>query len=97
MSATRLVNMASLPCKQGPQRLLLGSLVLALGQCDYASTDDRILTSLRMTVREFNVFRWAGRMLLDAAGVRRHSRLRERFAFPLRVHGTRRRREVRAS
>ena len=52
---------------------------------------------MRGLLREFNVFRWAGRMLLDAAGVRRHSRLRERFAFPLRVHGTRRRREVRAS
>ncbi|MEO8857509.1 MAG: trehalose-6-phosphate synthase [Burkholderiaceae bacterium] len=31
--------------------------------------------SLRMTVREFNVFRWAGRMLADAA----RSRLRERI------------------
>jgi hypothetical protein len=52
MSATRLVNMAaSLSWKPGPRRLLLGSLVLALGQCDYANTDDHVLTSLRMTVQ----------------------------------------------
>ena len=33
---------------------------------------------MRGLVREFNVFRWAGRMLLDAAGMRRHGRLRRR-------------------
>jgi len=29
----------------------------------------------RSIVAEFNVFRWAGRMLLDAAAMRRRSRL----------------------
>ena len=33
---------------------------------------------MRGLVREFNVFRWAGRMLIDAAGMRRHRRLRRR-------------------
>ena len=52
MSATRLMNMAaSLPHQRGPRRLLLGSLALVLGQCDYASTDDHVLTSLRMTLQ----------------------------------------------
>jgi trehalose 6-phosphate synthase len=35
---------------------------------------------MRGLVREFNVFRWAGRMMIDAAGVRRRSRLYERFS-----------------
>jgi trehalose 6-phosphate synthase len=30
---------------------------------------------MRGLVQEFNVFRWAGRMLIDAAGMRRRSRL----------------------
>jgi trehalose 6-phosphate synthase len=33
---------------------------------------------MRGLVREFNVFRWAGRMLIDAAGMRRHGRLSRR-------------------
>ena len=44
---------------------------------------------MRGLVREFNVFRWAGRIMLDAAGVRRRSRLDQRYAFPLRLHGSR--------
>ncbi len=39
---------------------------------------------MRGLVCEFNVFRWAGRMMLDAAGVRRRSRLHQRFSRPLR-------------
>ena len=35
---------------------------------------------MRGLVREFNVFRWAGRMMIDAAGVRRRSRLYQRFS-----------------
>ncbi|MFN8570636.1 MAG: trehalose-6-phosphate synthase [Gemmatimonadaceae bacterium] len=42
---------------------------------------------MRSLVREFNVYRWAGRMLADAATVRRRSRLLERFEFPLRLRG----------
>jgi trehalose 6-phosphate synthase len=33
---------------------------------------------MRSLVREFNVFRWAGRMLIDAAGMRNHDRLLHR-------------------
>lgn len=36
------------------------------------------LRLMRGLVREFNVFRWAGRMLIDSAGMRRYSRLRRR-------------------
>jgi trehalose 6-phosphate synthase len=32
---------------------------------------------MRGLIREFNVYRWAGRMLLDAAGMRKRGRLRE--------------------
>ena len=38
---------------------------------------DRIRT-MRALVREFNVYRWAGRMLLDAATMRRRGRITER-------------------
>lgn len=34
---------------------------------------------MRGLIQEFNVYRWAGRMLLDAAGMRRRGRLRERI------------------
>jgi trehalose 6-phosphate synthase len=37
---------------------------------------------MRSLVREFNVFRWAGRMLLDAATMRRRSRLSSRSLIP---------------
>ena len=37
------------------------------------------MRSMRQLVREFNVFRWAGRMLLDAGRLRRRVRLRERI------------------
>ncbi len=37
---------------------------------------------MRGLVREFNVYRWAGRMLLDAATMRRRGRLTERPGLP---------------
>ncbi|MEO8165241.1 MAG: trehalose-6-phosphate synthase, partial [Betaproteobacteria bacterium] len=40
------------------------------------------MASLRMTVREYNVFRWAGRMLLDAARLR----LRDRIEARVQLH-----------
>jgi trehalose 6-phosphate synthase len=40
------------------------------------------MASLRMTVREFNVFRWAGRMLADAG----RWRLRERIEARVQRH-----------
>ena len=42
------------------------------------------MASLRMTVREFNVYRWAGRMLSDAARMR----LRQRIEARVQRHGT---------
>ncbi len=39
------------------------------------------MRSLRQLVREFNVYRWAGRMLLDAARLRRRERLMARIEF----------------
>jgi trehalose 6-phosphate synthase len=36
------------------------------------------MASLRMTVREFNVFRWAGRMLADAGRSRLRGRIQAR-------------------
>ncbi len=37
---------------------------------------------MRGLVQDFNVYRWAGRMLIDAAAMRRHGRLLERAAGP---------------
>jgi trehalose 6-phosphate synthase len=37
------------------------------------------MRTLRQFVMEFNVYRWAGRMLLDAARVRRRERMAERI------------------
>ena len=37
---------------------------------------------MRRLIEEFNVYRWAGRMLVDAAGMRRRGRLFERIAAP---------------
>ncbi|MFO0612470.1 MAG: trehalose-6-phosphate synthase [Polyangiaceae bacterium] len=47
--------------------------------------------SMRRIVSEFNVYRWAGRMLVDAAELRRRDRLSGRFAVdPRKGSGTRR-------
>lgn len=35
---------------------------------------------MRALIAEFNVYRWAGRMLLDAAAMRRRSRLSDKIA-----------------
>ena len=40
------------------------------------------MASLRMTVREFNVYRWAGRMLADAG----RTRLRQRIEARVQRH-----------
>jgi trehalose 6-phosphate synthase len=39
---------------------------------------------MRGLIQEFNVYRWAGRMLIDAAGMRRRGRLLERSSTPER-------------
>jgi trehalose 6-phosphate synthase len=51
------------------------ALHLALGMPEGEQRDRmRIMRSL---ISEFNVYRWAGRMLLDAAGMRKRGKLRE--------------------
>lgn len=40
---------------------------------------------MRGLIREFNVFRWAGRMLIDAAGLKRRGRLLARTSVPARL------------
>jgi len=48
------------------------------------------MRAMRQLVAEFNVFRWAGRMLVDAARVRQQGRLSDRLTTGLRaVEGTR--------
>jgi len=37
------------------------------------------MRALRASVKDFNVYRWAGRMLLDAAGLRQRQRIAERI------------------
>jgi trehalose 6-phosphate synthase len=41
------------------------------------------MRSMRRMVSEFNVYRWAGRMLIDAADVRRRERLTGRLSTRL--------------
>lgn len=46
------------------------------------------MRALRAVVAEFNVYRWAGRMLTDAARVRQHGRLSDRLSMGFRaIHG----------
>lgn len=40
------------------------------------------MDSMRRVIAEFNVYRWAGRMLIDAAELRRRERMRGRFSPP---------------
>jgi trehalose 6-phosphate synthase len=37
---------------------------------------------MRNIIREFNVYRWAGRMLLDAAAMRQRKRFDDRVEVP---------------
>jgi len=52
------------------------ALHLALSMSEVEQRDRMRL--MRRLVAEFNVFRWAGRMLLDAATMRRHSRVTDK-------------------
>ncbi len=46
------------------------------------------MRSMRTLVQEFNVFRWAGRMLLDAARMRHRRRVLARARVAPRKAGT---------
>jgi trehalose 6-phosphate synthase len=43
---------------------------------------------MRSLVAHYNVYRWAGRMLIDAAQLRRHERLTDRLADYMGLTGT---------
>jgi trehalose 6-phosphate synthase len=43
------------------------------------------MRAMRSLVAHFNVYRWAGRMLIDAAQLRQHERLAGRLSGPLSV------------
>lgn len=53
------------------------------------STDDQRtrMSSMRNLVQEFNVYRWAGRMLMDAARIRRRQRVMQRVTKTDPVEG----------
>jgi trehalose 6-phosphate synthase len=53
-----------------------------------AAEQQERMRSMRRMVSEFNVYRWAGRMLIDAAEVRRRDRLAGRLANPQPLDGT---------
>jgi trehalose 6-phosphate synthase len=41
------------------------------------------MRSMRAIVHDFNVYRWAGRMLIDAARIRQREKLATRIGRPL--------------
>jgi trehalose 6-phosphate synthase len=46
------------------------------------------MKSMRGLIQEFNVYRWAGRMLMDAAKVRQRTRFTGRFGnMKLKISG----------
>lgn len=53
------------------------ALKIALEMSDHEQRDR--MRSMRGLIQEFNVYRWAGRMLMDAARLRQHSRFVGRF------------------
>jgi len=55
------------------------SALAAALQMSSAEQRDR-MRAMRSLVSEFNVYRWAGRMLVDAARLRRHDRLAGRWS-----------------
>ncbi len=56
----------------------------ALGVALAMSVDEQRdrMRLMRNIIREFNVYRWAGRMLLDAAAMRQRKRFRDRLESP---------------
>jgi len=56
-----------------------GAMAAALGMS--VSEQKERMRSMRRVVSEFNVYRWAGRMLVDAAEVRRRERLSGKYGF----------------
>jgi trehalose 6-phosphate synthase len=66
-----------------PYDLEEASAALATAATMPAAEQADRMRSMRSFVAEFNVYRWAGRMLSDAARVRQHGRLSDRLAMGL--------------
>ena len=58
---------------------------LHMALCMPAGEQRARLRLMRGLIQEFNVYRWAGRMLIDAASMRRRGRLLDRAATPERL------------
>jgi trehalose 6-phosphate synthase len=71
-----------------PYDLTQASDALATALKMPAAEQQERMRSMRRMVSEFNVYRWAGRMLIDAAEVRRRDRLAGRLANPQPLDGT---------
>jgi trehalose 6-phosphate synthase len=71
-----------------PYDLAQASEALATAIRMPAADQQERMRSMRRMVSEFNVYRWAGRMLVDAAEVRRRDRLADRLGTPQPVNGT---------
>ena len=65
-------------CSSRVAVLLLPAAPPTPGQARAEEQRERMV-SLRRLVREFNVYRWAGRMLLEAARVRQRERISARI------------------
>ena len=70
-----------------PYDLEQASAALATALSMPASEQADRMRAMRRLVSELNVYRWAGRMLSDAARVRQHGRLADRLSLGLRSVG----------
>jgi trehalose 6-phosphate synthase len=70
-----------------PYDLTQASDALAAALKMTATEQQERMRSMRRMVSEFNVYRWAGRMLLDAAEVRRRDRMAGRLAAATPTNG----------
>ncbi len=67
-----------------PYDLEEASAALATAVAMPAQEQEDRMRAMRGLVSEFNVYRWAGRMLTDAARVRQHGRLADRLSMGIR-------------
>jgi trehalose 6-phosphate synthase len=68
-----------------PYDLEQASAALATALSMPASEQAERMRAMRRLVAEFNVYRWAGRMLADAGRLRQHDRLSDRLTMGLRT------------
>jgi trehalose 6-phosphate synthase len=73
-----------------PYDITAASSAMMAALCMSATEQRDRMLSMRQAVADSNVYRWAGRMLIDAADARRKRRLSGRFALPSSFAQTRR-------